>query len=170
MENRKLARLILDATRKSADTFVPSLPSSGEETAKSEGAKQGTLSPIAAREIQRRDSKPVHSHRDEAADEAFFGALADGLSVTEASREAGYLRKAVYRFRDNDANFAVRWVEALQMSFDLVMEEIERRGRDGLEEPVFYKGRVVGLRRRYSDRLLLARLAAGCPKIPAHLL
>lgn len=167
MENRNLAALIIDAKRKSADNFVSSLPKQGGETATSDHENEGTLSPVSQREIQRRGDRMGQTVREEKADEAFFAGLADGLSVTQASREAGYTRKGVYRFRRRDPEFARRWVEALAIGFDLVMEEVERRGRDGFEEPVFYKGRVVGVRQRYSDRLLLARLAAGRPQIPA---
>ena len=167
MENRNLATLIMNAKRKSADTFVPSLPKQGGETATSDDENEGTLSPVLERQMQRRGDRAGQIVREEKADEAFFSALADGLSVTQASREAGYSRKGVYKFRRRDPEFARRWVEALAIGFDLVMEEVERRGRDGFEEPVFYKGRVVGVRQRYSDRLLLARLAAGRPQVPA---
>ena len=41
--------------------------------------------------------------------------------------------------------------------------ECRRRGHDGVEEPVYYLGQVVGSIRRYSDACLLALLRAYRP-------
>jgi hypothetical protein len=41
--------------------------------------------------------------------------------------------------------------------------ECRRRGRDGVEDPVYYQGAVVGYHRRYSDACLLALLKAHRP-------
>ena len=47
------------------------------------------------------------------------------------------------------------------MSLDTAREEAMRRVFDGVEEPVFQKGAVVGTRRKYSDRLLIEWLKNG---------
>jgi hypothetical protein len=46
---------------------------------------------------------------------------------------------------------------------DLLEEEADRRGRDGYDVPVFFRGKKVGVKRRYSDGLLQARLKAVLP-------
>jgi hypothetical protein len=54
---------------------------------------------------------------------------------------------------------------ALSLAAELLEEEADRRGRDGLDEPVFYRGQQCGTKRRYSDGLLLARLKAVRPEV-----
>lgn len=50
--------------------------------------------------------------------------------------------------------------EALEQAAENLMAEVTRRGQEGILEPVFYKGRKVGLVRKYSDTLLMFRLNA----------
>jgi hypothetical protein len=71
----------------------------------------------------------------------------------------------VYRWRRNDLDFGARWSRALTMAGDLLEEEADRRGRDGVDVPVFHKGEASGTKRKYSDSLLLARLKAIRPEL-----
>ena len=98
-------------------------------------------------------------------DARFFTALENAHPVAVACRAAGYTVPSVYRWRNEDADFAGRWADALVMGADLLEEEADRRGRDGTDEPVFHQGRQVGVKRRYSDGLLQARLKAVRPEI-----
>ena len=93
-------------------------------------------------------------------DARFFQALENGHSVRAACAACGYARSSVYEWRQGDDAFAARWLRSIAMAVDLLEEEADRRGRDGTEEPVFFRGASVGARRRYSDALLLARLKA----------
>jgi hypothetical protein len=43
----------------------------------------------------------------------------------------------------------------LERGLDALEDEVMRRAKDGVVEPVFYKGRVVGEKRRYSDNLAM---------------
>jgi hypothetical protein len=52
----------------------------------------------------------------------------------------------------------------VRIASDLLEEEADRRGRDGYDEAVFYRGEEAGTRRKYSDGLLLARLKALKPQ------
>lgn len=56
------------------------------------------------------------------------------------------------------------WDTSLELFRDELEEECIRRARDGVSEPVFYKGEVVGHIQRYSDRLLEAQLRAERPE------
>ncbi len=107
---------------------------------------------------------PAHSTRDPGADERFFTALENGHPVNAACAMAGYARRCVYRWRSSDHMFAARWRDANAVACDLLADEADRRGRDGYEEPVFYRGEQCGTKRRYSDGLLLARLRALRPE------
>lgn len=91
-----------------------------------------------------------------AAKDAFLEQLAGGLSVSHAAEIAGHDRGTFYRLKDRDPVFRHGWADALEEGNDAIREEIRRRGVEGVEEPVYYQGKVVGQIRRYSDTLLLA--------------
>lgn len=97
-------------------------------------------------------------------DDAFFKAIENGFPVRVACEAARYSRARVYVWRQDDADFAARWARARTIAGDLLEEEADRRGRDGYDEPVFYQGKEVGAKRKYSDSLLHARLKAVRPE------
>ncbi|NOT39155.1 MAG: hypothetical protein HOP13_01545 [Alphaproteobacteria bacterium] len=103
------------------------------------------------------------SARTPESDDLFFQGLAHGYAVGRAAEAAGYAPASVYRWRHADPDFGRTWALAQEMAVDILAEEADRRGRLGVEEPVFYQGRQVGTRRRFSDALLLARLKALSP-------
>ena len=90
----------------------------------------------------------------------FLELLSQGVPVIDACERAGITRATVYRRRNADPAFARLWEDALQMAGDLLEEEADRRGREGWDENVWHKGRVVGTRRCFSDRMLMFRLKA----------
>ena len=47
------------------------------------------------------------------------------------------------------------WDEALERGLDALEDEIMRRAKDGVGEPIYYRGAVVGETRRYSDTLAM---------------
>ena len=102
---------------------------------------------------------------DRSAKEALFlHLLSEGVSVCEACARASLPRRSVYARRREDKDFATLWDEALAMAADTLEAEADRRGRDGWNEDVYYRGQVVGQRRRYSDRMLIFRLKALKPE------
>jgi hypothetical protein len=102
---------------------------------------------------------------DRSAKEALFlHLLSEGVSVCEACARAGMPRRSAYARRRDDKAFATLWGEALAMAADTLEAEADRRGRDGWSEDVYYRGQVVGQRRRYSDRMLIFRLRALKPE------
>lgn len=50
--------------------------------------------------------------------------------------------------------------EAQEAAADLLEQEARRRGMKGIDKPVWYKGRIVGHMKEYSDRLLERLLEA----------
>lgn len=96
-------------------------------------------------------------------DAAFLDGLRDGLSVTAACLDAGISRRTAYEWRDADDEFRSRWDEAVEEGTDRLEDEAQRRARDGVTEPVFYKGDVVGQVQRYSDTLMIFLLKARRP-------
>jgi hypothetical protein len=97
--------------------------------------------------------------------EIFLATLAATGNVAASCRASGLARATVYRMKDADPAFAAAWKEALEDACDDLEMEARRRGKDGVEVPVWYKGRVVGRIREYSDTLLLAQLKAHRPQL-----
>ena len=95
----------------------------------------------------------------------FFESLGLGLPVKEAARNAGYQRSRVYQWRRDDTVFAGEWELAQTMAADLLEEEADRRGCQGIEVPFYRNGEVVGTKLKYSDSLLIVRLKALRPEL-----
>ena len=91
----------------------------------------------------------------------FLDALAETGMVRAAAARAGIPRGALYRRRSADAAFAAAWADALDASLDGLRDEAVRRAFEGEEQPVWYRGAVVGSVRQYSDALLIYLLLTG---------
>ena len=102
--------------------------------------------------------------RSEARDIRFLKALAAGSPVEKACKAACYGRSTVYEWREQDAEFAKAWDEAVDAFVELMEAEADRRGMVGVDEPVFHDGKEVGTKKRYSDTLLIFRLKALRPE------
>jgi hypothetical protein len=87
--------------------------------------------------------------------EEFIEALAETGNVSVACKSIGASRRAMYHLREKDEAFAAAWNAALEMGADALEDEANRRAREGVEEPVFYRGTCCGYVRRYSDVLLM---------------
>ena len=94
---------------------------------------------------------PFKPYERKTAQGKFIAVLAEGASVATSCRKARVSRRSVYRWRKEDDQFAEAW----QQGADLIEDEMLRRGKDGWEEPVFYRGVQCGTVRRYSDLLLI---------------
>lgn len=99
--------------------------------------------------------------------EPFLTALARGMSPSAAADFADISWRTVYKWKQEDPEFALRWAEAIIQSNDLLEDEAHRRGVEGYNpRPVFDKeGRQVCEIRDYSDSLLLARLRGRIPEV-----
>jgi hypothetical protein len=89
----------------------------------------------------------------------FLDHLAADGSVRGACRRVGMSREAAYRFRRRDALFARGWDAALVLGRAASADVLEDRAIHGVEEEVWYRGELVGTRRKYDARLLLAHMA-----------
>ena len=89
----------------------------------------------------------------------FFEHLSRTGNVRVACAAVGLSRAAAYRQRHRDATFDRRWSIALGLARDVGIQALSERALEGVEEPVYYRGKLVGSRRRYDNRLLLAHLA-----------
>ena len=87
---------------------------------------------------------------------AFLKALALSGRVSEAAHACGYQDTAfLHKCRRNDEDFAEQWDLALQAAGNVLEAEIWRRAHDGVLEPQYYKGSIVGYTTKYSDTLAM---------------
>jgi hypothetical protein len=90
--------------------------------------------------------------------------LSLAYSVKQAAGVAGASLRTLYRRRESDPEFAQQWRQAFDQGTDVLRDELPRRALEGVEEPVFQKGELVGHVRRFSDVLLIFELKR--PLIP----
>ncbi len=89
----------------------------------------------------------------------FLDHLAAKGTVRGACASAGMSPEAAYRLRRRDALFARGWAAALGLARENAADVLACRALDGIEEEVWFRGELVGTRRRHDSRLLLAHLA-----------
>ena len=89
---------------------------------------------------------------------AFLTAFVICGSRTRAAEMAGCDRKMHLIWLRDDPAYAQAFAQAELMAAELAEEEAWRRGIDGIERGVWYKGERVGSEREYSDTLLIFQL------------
>ena len=94
----------------------------------------------------------------------FIEVLRETGNVTLAAQYAGQSRNQVHDVRQRSKRFAAQWDNALEEATDLLEAEAHRRACTGIDEPVFYKGKVVGSTKKYSGPLLMFLLEAYRPQ------
>ena len=94
----------------------------------------------------------------------FLDTLRRTGNVRLAANNADVARQVAYRARDRSDKFRADWDEAIEEARELLEAEARRRAAIGVDEPVFYKGQVVGQIRKYSDNLLMFLLKAHWPE------
>jgi hypothetical protein len=89
----------------------------------------------------------------------FLDCLAQDGNVRAACARVGVSRECVYRLKRRDAVFARGWAAALVLARDATAEVLADRALNGVSEAIYYRGELVGERRRFDARLLLAHMA-----------
>ena len=84
----------------------------------------------------------------------FLAALGDLGCVRDACKRVGMSKTSAYRLRERSAEFAAAWDAALDRAATVLEQVAYDRAVIGVEEPVWYYGKQVGTRRRFSDGLL----------------
>ncbi|RHW16321.1 hypothetical protein D1610_15875 [Sphingomonas gilva] len=93
----------------------------------------------------------------------FIAQLARIGVVGAAAKAVGMSAKSAYALRKRageGSGFAAAWAGALDIGRARALSLAIDRALNGEATPVFYRGRQIGERRRYDNRLLLAALRA----------
>jgi hypothetical protein len=90
----------------------------------------------------------------------FIQALSEIGVVTEAARVVGMSRKSAYalRGRRGAGSFAAAWDRALDCGYERALGAVLHRIHRPLRVPVVYRGKVVGEKLHYDNKLLIAAL------------
>ena len=83
----------------------------------------------------------------------FLASLAADRDVSKACRKIRVPRAFVYQFRNENEVFRQAWDDAVTACIDSVEAEVIKRARDGVLEPVFQGGHLVGFVYKKSDTL-----------------
>jgi len=86
---------------------------------------------------------------------ALIAAVAEVYCVLSACEAASVGRTTHYDWMRDDPEYAAAFEEARKVGAKSLEREAIRRARDGVDEPVFYKGAQCGAVRKYSDTLLI---------------
>lgn len=91
---------------------------------------------------------------------AFIALLAETGSVRAACRQLGVGEHHIYKLRRHPeaASFRAAWEAALDCGIQRIEDIAMDRAMNGVEEPVYHAGEIIGTRRRYNDRLLMFML------------
>ena len=96
--------------------------------------------------------------------DVFIRALTASGIVRVACKVAEVGRATAYRHRESNEAFAAAWDDALDDACDSLEAEARRRATQGTHKPVFYKGKIVGHIKEYSDTLIIFLLKANRPE------
>ena len=94
----------------------------------------------------------------------FLDNVAATANISLSAEMAGFKRTAFYERKAIDEDFARRFELAYEQGIDALEEEALRRAFKGIDDPVFYKGDVVGHIKKYSDSLAMFMLKGAKPE------
>lgn len=87
--------------------------------------------------------------------EGFLSLIREGYTNKDAAAACGCHGNYFRRRRKEDPEFEEQYQLAREDGNDVIRGEIKRRAVDGIMEPVYQKGMLVGHRTVYSDNLLI---------------
>ncbi|AUX70094.1 hypothetical protein CHX26_11885 [Porphyrobacter sp. HT-58-2] len=96
----------------------------------------------------------------------FIEALADTGSVEAACKAVDMSSVGAYHLRRQPGaeEFRAAWEAALQLGVQRVEDVVMDRALNGVEEPLYSYGKLIGTRTRYNDRLLMFILRNRAPE------
>lgn len=97
---------------------------------------------------------------------AFIEALADTGSVAAACKAVNMSTNGAYYLRRQPGadEFREAWQKALDLGVQRIEDVAMDRALNGVEEPLYSYGKLIGTRKRYNDRLLMFMLRNRSPE------
>lgn len=98
---------------------------------------------------------------------AFIECLATIGVVSAAAKAIGMSPKSAYALlkrAPEESGFAQAWSFAIESGRGRALDTAVERAFHGVVTPIFYRGRQIGERRRFNDRLLMAALRYSDPQ------
>lgn len=86
-------------------------------------------------------------------------------TITHAAGMARITRQTHYAWIATDQEYQQAFAEAEIAATDALIKEARRRAVQGVEEPIFYKGKVVKTIQKYSDNLLMFLIKGALPEV-----
>lgn len=86
--------------------------------------------------------------------------------LTRAAQAARINRVTHYSWlnhAENKEDYRIAWERVQPIAAQMVLDQAVERAAHGVEEPVFYKGEVVGFVKKYSDNVLITLLKGLIP-------
>ncbi|HPT88722.1 MAG TPA: helix-turn-helix domain-containing protein [Bacillota bacterium] len=96
--------------------------------------------------------------------ELFIAAYKECGTIIQTCRMTGIYRSQVYRWKEEDPEFRDALEQAEEEATEALIAEARRRGLNGVDEPIYYKGKQVGAVKKYSDNLLMFLIKAKRPE------
>ena len=81
----------------------------------------------------------------------FIAVMAKTANASAAARAAGMASSTAYRQRAKHDSFRAAWDEAREEALDGVEASLLRRGSEGVEKPIIYRGKKIATVTTYSD-------------------
>ncbi len=106
----------------------------------------------------------VRGKFDDASRRAFLSHYAHTAVLYKSAHAANLCTQTIRSNILNDPEFANEVEQAKQQYAELLESEVHRRGVVGIDEPIFYRGKEVGVVRKYSDRMLALQVKRFCPE------
>jgi hypothetical protein len=95
---------------------------------------------------------------------SFLAAYAETGTIKQAAKIAGIERKSHYLWLEKDPEYVEMFKSAREQAGDQLEQEARRRAIEGVPEPVWYRGQIVGEVQKYSDTLLIFLLKGAKPE------
>jgi hypothetical protein len=89
---------------------------------------------------------------------AFLAAYIENGNITRAAEIAEIERQNHYNWINEDPNYVKAFEYAKEAAADRLEQEARRRAVEGVDKPIYYKGRKIDTIKEYSDTLLIVLL------------
>jgi len=122
-----------------------------------------TANPTNHRARRRRQGQSIEMEERQRCQESFLAALKGAPNVVLASKIAGIHRSTAYEWYHSNQTFREGWDEALLEGAENLEAVAIDWAVQGVQEPVFHLGRVVGAKFVRSERMLELLLRAHMP-------